>query len=147
MVQVLVAVGVMTVAAATGLVLRRRRVVEAPTQARHEIPAQLDRADFAPDVPWVVVVFTSATCSTCADVHRKAQVLTSPQVAVIEVEFTTARALHSKYAIDAVPILAIAGPDGVVRAGFAGPVTATDLWAAVAEARKPGASPEPDLGR
>jgi hypothetical protein len=34
-----------------------------------------------------------------------------------------------------------------VRAGFAGPVTATDLWAAVAEARQPGSSPEPQLGR
>ena len=147
MVQVLVAVVVMTVAAAAGLVLRRRRAVEAPTQARHQIPAQLDRADFAPDTAWAVVVFTSATCAACADVYRKAQVLESPQVAVIEVEFGAARALHAKYAIDAVPMLAIAGPDGVVRAGFAGPVTATDLWAAVAEARSPGTSPEPDLGR
>jgi hypothetical protein len=32
----------------------------------------------------------------------------------------------------------IADPDGVVHAGFLGPVTATDLWAAVANAREPG---------
>ena len=31
--------------------------------------------------------------------------------------------------------------DGVVRATFIGPVTATDLWAAVAEAREPGSTP------
>ena len=57
------------------------------------------------------------------------------------------RALHRKYDIQAVPMVAIADARGVVVAGFAGPVTATDLWAAVAEARQPGTSPEPDLGR
>jgi hypothetical protein len=35
----------------------------------------------------------------------------------------------------------------VIRAAFSGPVTATDLWAAVAECRSPGSSPEPELGR
>jgi hypothetical protein len=33
-----------------------------------------------------------------------------------------------------------------VRAAFVGAVTATDLWAAVAECRRPGTSPEPELG-
>jgi hypothetical protein len=147
MVQVIVALAVVVVAGAVGLVLRRRQAVEAPTQPRYDIPAQLDRADFAPGVPWVVVVFTSATCTTCADVKAKAQVLASGQVAVVEAEYTASRHLHTKYDIQAVPILAVADADGVVRAGFAGPVTATDLWAAVAEARDPGVSPEPDLGR
>lgn len=45
------------------------------------------------------------------------------------------KALHAKYAIDGVPILVIADADGVVRKHFIGPVTATDLWAAAAEAR------------
>jgi len=40
----------------------------------------------------------------------------------------------------------VADAAGVVRAAFVGPATATDLWAAVAEARQPGTSPEPDLG-
>ena len=147
MVQVIVALAVVVVAGAVGLVLRRRQAIEAPTQPHYDIPAQLDRADFAPGVPWVVVVFTSASCTTCADVKRKAQVLASSQVAVVEAEFTAARHLHSKYDIQAVPIVAVADAEGVVRASFAGPVTATDLWAAVAEAREPGASPEPELGR
>jgi hypothetical protein len=40
----------------------------------------------------------------------------------------------------------IADAAGTVRASFLGPVTATDLWAAVAECRETGSTPEPDLG-
>lgn len=145
--QVLIALGVVAVAVVVGLVLRRRQVVQAPTQPSVAVPAQLDRADFAAPTPWLVVVFSSATCTTCADVVRKAQVLASPEVTVVDIEFATSKALHKKYDIQAVPIVAIVDVDGVVRAGFAGPVTATDLWAAVAEARQPGTSPEPNLGR
>lgn len=147
MAQLLVAVAVVVVAVAVGFVLRRRQVVQAPTQPSLAVPAQLDRADFAATTPWVVVVFSSASCDTCADVVRKAEVLQSAEVSVVQLEYTAARDLHRKYDIQAVPIVAIADEHGVVRAGFAGPVTATDLWAAVAEARQPGTSPEPDLGR
>ncbi len=38
--------------------------------------------------------------------------------------------------------LDVADATGVVRASFLGPVTATDLWAAVAEAREPGSTPD-----
>ena len=65
----------------------------------------------------------------------------------MEAEFNADRTLHAKYAVDAVPMVVVADQAGVVRASFIGPVTATDLWAAVAEAREPGASPEPELGR
>ena len=146
--QQLVIAGVVLLSAmAVGLVLRRRQVVAAPTQPSHAVPAQLDRADFPTGSPWLVAVFSSATCTTCADVVRKAKVLQSGDVTVVDVEFGAARDLHEKYDIQAVPIVAIADQHGVVRAGFAGPVTATDLWAAVAEARQPGSSPEPQLGR
>lgn len=147
MTQLLVAVAVVVAAVVVGLVLRRRQVVAAPTQPSYAVPAQLDRSDFAADTPWLVAVFSSASCTSCADVVRKAKVLQSPSVTVVDVEFSTAKRLHEKYDIQAVPIIAIADAQGVVIAGFAGPVTATDLWAAVAEARQPGASPEPDLGR
>ena len=148
MVQVVVAVVVIAVAVAVGLVLRRRQRVEAPTQPTMAVPAQLDRADFDDGgAPWLVVVFSSATCHTCEDVVRKAQVLRSKDVAVVDAEWSACKDLHRKYDVQAVPIVAVAGPDGAVRAGFAGPVTATDLWAAVAEARQPGTSPEPELGR
>ena len=147
MTQLLIAVGVAAGAVGVGLVLRRRRTVAAPTQPSMAVPAQLDRADFPESTaPWIVVVFSSASCHSCADVVRKAQVLASSQVAVVDVEFGAMPALHRKYDIQAVPMVAIADAEGVVHRGFAGLVSATDLWAAVAEAREPGTSPEPELG-
>lgn len=134
--QVIVAVAVVVVAVGVGLLLRRRQQVTAPTQPSRAVPAQLDRADFAADEPWLVAVFSSATCNTCADVVRKAEVLRSADVGVVEVEFASARELHRKYDIQAVPMVAIADSEGVVRAGFAGPVTAEDLWGALADVRE-----------
>jgi hypothetical protein len=147
MTQVIVALVVVALSIGAGLVLRRRQAVAAPTQPSLSVPAQLDRADF-PDAtaPWAVVVFSSATCHTCAEVVRKARVLATAQVSVIEVEYGASPALHKKYDIQAVPLVAVVDAEGVVRRGFAGPVSATDLWAAVAEARDPGSSPEPHLG-
>lgn len=148
MAQLLAACVVVAVAVGVAFVLRARQRVDAPTQPRYGHPTQLDRRDFdRPEAPWLVAVFSSATCSTCADVVRKAEVLASDDVAVVDVEYAACRGLHTKYAIAAVPIVTIADRDGVVRAAFVGPVTATDLWAAVAEARDPGSSPEPGLGR
>ena len=138
--QILTALAVVAAAVVVGLVLRRRQAVQAPTQPGAAVPAQLDRADFEAPTPWLVAVFSSATCTTCADVVRKALVLSSPEVTVLDIEYGSAKDLHRKYNIEVVPIVAIADADGVVRAGFAGPVTATDLWAAVAEARQPGTS-------
>ncbi len=142
--QAVVAVAVVVVAVAIGLILRKRQQVAAPTQPSRAVPAQLDRADFAglggvaaATTPWLVVVFSSATCDTCADVVRKAQVLQSAEVGVVEVEYGAARDLHRKYDIQAVPMVAIADREGVVRAGFAGPVTAEDLWGALADVREP----------
>ncbi len=136
MVQLLIGAVVVVVAVVVGLVLRRRQAIDVPTQPIYEAPAQLDRADFAcQPTQWLVAVFSSATCTTCADVVRKAQVLASKHVAVADVEYATARELHAKYRIDGVPIVVVADLDGVVRKSFVGPVTATDLWAAVADAR------------
>ena len=136
MVQLAVAVGVVAVAVVLGLVLRRRQHTDVPTQPTFEAPSQLDRADFpAAGAPWLVVVFSSATCTTCADVVRKAEVLRSREVDVVDVEYGRARDLHAKYSIDGVPITVIADAHGVVRKHFIGPVTATDLWAAYAAAR------------
>ena len=134
------------VAVAVAAVLRRRQP-EPPTQPRWSSPAQLDRRDFAePDKPWLVVVFTSATCESCARATQKAAVLASDEVAYQEVSWQDRRDLHDRYSIEAVPLIVAAGPDGVVKASFVGVPTATDLWAAVAEARSPGSSPEPGLG-
>ena len=134
--RLVIAVGIAVLAGVLALVIRRRRRPDAPTRAPGSVPAQLDRADFAgPEAPWLVVVFTSATCASCPDVRSKADVLASNDVAVDTVEFPARRDVHRRYGIDAVPLLLIADAAGVVRQHFFGPVTATDLWAAVATAR------------
>jgi hypothetical protein len=134
--RLLIALGIAIAAALVALVLRRRRRPDPPTRAVGLVPEQLDRADFAaPAAPWLVVVFTSATCATCADVVAKAEVLAGADVAVEVVEFQARPDRHQRYRIEAVPLLVIADALGVVRGHFLGPVTATDLWAAVAAAR------------
>ncbi|MEZ5219609.1 MAG: hypothetical protein R2715_24185 [Ilumatobacteraceae bacterium] len=60
---------------------------------------------------------------------------------VQDVEFSAHRDLHERCAIEAVPMTVIADAAGVVVASYHGPVSATDLWAAVAEAREPGSRP------
>lgn len=148
MTSLFVAVAVVVVAALAAEVVRRRRQADPPTQRHHEVPAQLDRSDFEhPASPWLVAVFSSATCTTCADVIAKAEVVRSSDVAVQNVTFQEHRDIHERYAIDAVPCLVIADGEGVVQAGFLGPVTATDLWAAIAEARDPGSIDAPGCDR
>lgn len=136
--NVLVAIGVFVVVVAIALVARRRQVTDAPTQRSWTVPQQLDPTDFPTrGQGWSVVVFTSSSCHVCADVTSKALVLASQEVTVTEVEYSERRDLHAKYGIDAVPTLLVADRNGVVHHHSLGPVTATDLWAAVARARDP----------
>jgi hypothetical protein len=136
LVRLLIAAAVVLVAVAVAALVRRRRAADPPTQPGRDLPAQLDRADFEGS-GWLLAVFTSDTCGTCADVVRKAAVAESGEVTVQVASFQTRRDLHDRYRIDAVPTVLVADPSGVVRRSFVGPVTATDLWAAVAEAREP----------
>lgn len=146
--RLVIAGTIVAVVAIVALVVRSRRTSDAPTQSKFAVPQQVDRRDFDdPHMPWLVVVFSSATCEACSLVVQKARVLATPEVAVAEIEFPKHRELHERYAIDAVPTLIVVDIDGVTRAAFRGPMTATDLWAAVAEVREPGSSPEPHLGR
>jgi len=139
--------GVLTLAAALVALALRRRRPQPPTQPRWQVPTQLDRADFAGgERGWLVAVFTSATCDSCTAATAKARALESPEVAYEEVPYQSRKDLHERYAIDVVPMILAADPDGVVRASFVGVPTATDLWAAVAEARHPGSCPpDPNL--
>ena len=131
-----VIVGVVVVIALLANLWQRKRQVDAPTQGATEVPSQIDRSDFArPDAPWVVLAFTSATCQTCSDIERKVRVLETNSVAIQILEYTAQRELHERYKIDAVPTVLMADANGVVQANFLGPVSATDLWAALARAR------------
>lgn len=142
----LVALGVILAVAASAVM--RRRTPDAPTQGGFQLPTQVDRNDFErPDAPWLVLLFTSASCDACADMVGKAKVLAARDVAVVDVEYSANKELHARYSIDAVPSLVVVDASGVVRAGFLGPVKAQDLWAAVAECREPGSTPEHGLGQ
>lgn len=131
------------VAVGIALLLQRRRPTDAaPAPTVSTVPDRVDRADFdRSDAPWLVAAFTSDTCSTCADVWAKVELLAGDEVAVQEVEARRDVALHRSYAIDAVPIVVIADAGGAVRRSFVGPTSATHLWAALAELREPGSVP------
>jgi thioredoxin-related protein len=134
--RVILATVLVVIAVVVALLVERRRS-DAPTQPRKwPVPTQLDRADFTGrDKPWLVVVFSSATCESCAKAVSDARFLESPQVAVQEVEAKADKDLHQRYGIEAVPCIVLADAEGVVRTSFVGPPVSTDLWAAVAEAR------------
>ena len=136
--KLIVVVAVVVVAALLAKFLQRRKP-QAPTQPKMEVPAQVDRNDFPqPEVQWLVAVFSSASCATCIDVVAKSQALATYQVVVANVEYPERKDLHDRYGIDAVPTIVVVDTDGVVRGSFIGPVSATDLWAGVAEIRQPG---------
>lgn len=138
---IVVVVGVVAVVIAT-FVQRRKPPVE-PANTGYHVPTQLHRADFVrPEAPWLVVLFTSATCRSCQGMWDKARHLESEAVAVQQVEVTEAKEIHERYRIDGIPTTLVADSEGVVRASFMGPATATDLWAAVAELREPGSVPD-----
>jgi hypothetical protein len=136
--RVLLVLGALAVAGAVaGLLGRSRR--DKYIQATH-VPQLLDRRDFVrPEAPWLVAVFTSVTCDTCAGVWERAQHLESNSVAVQQVEVSAEKELHERYRIDAVPTLVVADDDGVVQHAFLGPVKSAELWAAVASTRSDSA--------
>lgn len=142
MTRLVIAIVIVAVVAVAAMIARRRQAPDAPTQRNYAVPEQIDRNDFPnPSSPWLVAVFTSDVCDKCSEVWSKTQILASDDVAVVEAEFVRDRAIHDKYRIDAVPTTIIVDADGVTQRSFLGPMTATDLWAAVAEVREPGSTP------
>jgi len=142
MTQVAIVAALGLVAAGVAWVLRKRDRPEPERGASWTVPTLVDRRDFErPDAPWLVAVFSSATCLACRDTWDKARLLESDVVAVQEVEAIERKDLHDRYGIDAVPLVLVADAAGIVRRDFVGPPTATDLWAALAELREPGSVP------
>ena len=140
--QKIIASLILLFAAALSFFVRRRKS-DAPSQTSRTVPQQLSRDDFdSAEKPWLLAVFTSSTCDACQDVATKAKVLASQDVAVQIIDFQEMSDLHARYSIDAVPTTVIADNSGVVQYGVLGPVTATDLWAAMARCRDPKSSTE-----
>jgi len=136
MTQIIIVAAVAAVALAAGWYMQHQ-APDAPTgPTNHRAPSQVDRADFTrPQTPWLVVVFTSATCNTCAKVWTSTQLVESDDVAIQNVEVAKNADLHERYSITAVPTTIIVDPHGVSRASFLGPPTYADLWAKLAEVR------------
>ena len=141
---IFVVVAIFAAAAAWWL---RRRTPDGPSRDAFPVPRQLARPDFPrADAPWLVAYFSSETCASCQGLGAKVAVLESAEVATCEVEFASQRELHDRYDVSAIPMILIADSAGVVLRAFVGATSATDLWAALAECREPGSTPEADLG-
>ena len=144
--RIVIALLILATVGGVALVMRRRPR-EAPPRDVYPVPKQLDRNDFPrPEAAWLVALFSSATCDSCHGLGAKLTPLESGDVAVCEIDAETQGELQRRYELAAIPTTVIADHEGVVRRAFVGAFTATDLWAAVAELRDPGSSPEPDLG-
>jgi thioredoxin-related protein len=142
---VVIALVIGAVVVVAAMVIRQRRVVDAPTQKVFSAPTQIDRTDFPiSQHEWMIAVFTSATCHACADMLAKAQVVASKNVSVIEIEYSNKKELHRKYNIEAVPTVVVTDVHGIVHKSFLGPVSATDLWAGIASVRDPQLHAAPD---
>lgn len=125
--RALIAAVVVGVAAVVALIAQRR-APDPPTQPAGAMPAQVDRDDLphrAADR--LVVLFSSATCASCAQVRAILERLTEAGVATCEVEHSAEPALHERYGIDSVPATVIVDRDGVVEIGFLGPPPAGEL--------------------
>jgi hypothetical protein len=134
MLRIVIVVAVIAVAFVVAR-LAQRRAPDAPARTGH-CPEQLDRNDFTrPSAPWLLAVFTSATCNVCADAWRTVSVYESDDVAVQRIDFPADRALHERYAIDSVPMVLVVDRDGVVQRSFVGPVFERDLDDAITQAR------------
>lgn len=132
---VLIAV-LIVVAAVIAQVISRRTRADAPTRPRAAVPDHIDRADLTrPEAPWMVAVFSSATCTACRGTWEKARQLESDDVAVQEIEAVADAELHDRYGIDAVPLVVVIDATGAVRGHFLGEPPAAELWATVADLR------------
>jgi hypothetical protein len=142
-----IAAVLVVVVLAIAFVAHRRRRPAPPPRAAYPVPRQLQRADFArPDAPWLVAYFWSRTCDSCGGLMPKVAALESADVATCAMEATDDRAVHQRYEIAAIPMILLADGEGVVHRAFVGAVSATDLWAAMADLRSPGSAPEAGLG-
>jgi hypothetical protein len=130
--RLLLAVLLTAVVAALALALRRARPPRSVTVATGPegwaLPQVIDRADLgSPDAATVIVVFTAATCHTCARVWEQVRALPRPGVVAREIEYGSARAFHEKYGIQGVPATAFVDAQGGVQTWLLGPVTDEQL--------------------
>ena len=129
--RLIVLVVLVGLAVVVALLLQRRRP-DPPSAPSYRAPRQLDRNDFAgPDIPTLLVVFSSDNCGTCPGVRDVVARFESERVVVQEVSVQRHPELHKRYRIDGVPTTVIAAADGTVVKAFFGAVSSDDVGEAV----------------
>lgn len=134
--RLIIGVVIAAVAIVIAVVTDRRRRTQAPSGVTHQAPAQLDRSDFdagAAAAPWLIVLFSSSSCSSCATARRDVIALASATVAVFEASEETNRSLHQRYRVTGLPTVVIVDEDGVTRASWLGPPPAGEVAARLGE--------------
>lgn len=132
MTNVVIAIALGAAALLVAWAVNRRKPKATPAHSGHHVPDHIDRGDFVrPEAPVLIAVFTSATCASCAAMvataRHVANDVASDGVVVDEAEVGSRGDVHRRYEIDAVPILVVVDRGGVVRASFAGAVSANEL--------------------
>lgn len=135
MIWVIYAIVVIAVLAV--LLFSARRKAEETKPTSYDLPSVIEVGDINDTATVHVLMFSSTSCEGCSGVWDKAKVLESKEVEVLNISYQDeqGKKLHEKYQIEAVPSLLITDKQGNTLKAFMGSVTATDLWAAVAEAR------------
>ena len=126
--RLLLAAGLVLVAVAVAALLRRRQG-DGPTQTRWAVPTQLDPADLGVvDTPWALVLFSSATCDSCARVrHTAGRMAEAGRATLLDLEVGAQPDLHERYGVEAVPTLVLVdAATGLVRASVVGPLDEDD---------------------
>ncbi len=120
MTTLIIVVAVVALASAVAAVVARRKP-DVPTAPQFAVPQQLDRNDFeAPNKPWLLLLFSSETCLSCRDARETLGLVDFDQIHVQDVAVETGKALHSRYAINAVPTVILADNEGVVSWSYLG---------------------------
>ena len=123
MTSTLVIMAVVGCIASTVAIWQRRVHRPAPTSTRGEPPTRLARSDFrAPAAPWLIVVFTSSTCSSCEAAWGELSAYESATVATQNVDAISDADLHRRYGIDSVPTSVLADAAGLAKLAIVGPL-------------------------
>jgi hypothetical protein len=122
-----IAAAIIVIAVTATIVLERRRTRRASVSGV-DVPTHVDRADFpATAAPWLVVMFSKGDCESCAIMRDRITALGSDDIAVYEVDFAGARAVHERYGIAAVPTTVVVDASGEVRESWIGRATQAEL--------------------
>ena len=130
--RLIIGAAIAAVAIVVAVVVDHRKP-DSPTGGSGHVPMQLDRDDFAdPETAWVLLVFTSATCRSCAKVWKQAIAIDRPNLSVQGVGVEAAKEIHERYRIDAVPLALLVDSEGVTQRFFLGPTAPGEIEEAAA---------------